>query len=74
MPELLITVLFIWLAFQVMKIFFKVAWGTAKFIASILLAIALPVLIGCLLFAGGIVLLVPVALVAVAFCLLKNCI
>ena len=51
----------------------KMAWGTAKIIASVLFAIALPLLGICLLFAGGLVLLLPIALVGIAFGLLKAC-
>ena len=74
MLDLILTILFLWLGFKALKLAFKVAWGTAKLIASILLVLALPALVGCLLFAGGILLLIPVALVAVAFTLLSNCI
>ena len=52
---------------------FKLTWGMAKVVASILLGIALPVLIVCMVFAGGIVLLVPVALVGIAVAILKAC-
>lgn len=73
MLQLLIIALFCWLFFKVIGLAFKVAWGTAKIIASVLLVIACPLLIVCLLFAGGIVLLVPVAIIAAAFTLLKAC-
>lgn len=71
MLEFLIVILFCWLFIKVIKLAFKVAWGGAKIIASILLAIAVPMLVGCLMFAGGILLLVPVALIGIAFGLLK---
>lgn len=71
MLDLIVTVLFCWLFFKAVGLAFKAAWGTAKIIASLLFAIAVPLLIVCLVFAGGIVLLVPVALIAVAFGLLK---
>lgn len=72
--EILLVIAFIWLAVKAMGLCFKVAWGTAKIAAFVLLVMALPVLIGCLLFAGGVVLLIPVALVGIAFGLLKKCI
>lgn len=72
MLELLIVFLFCWLFFKAVKLAFKAAWGTAKIIASVLFAIAVPMLVVGLVFAGGIVLLVPVALIAVAFGLLKS--
>ena len=71
MLDLLVTVLFCWLFFKAIGLAFKVAWGTTKVIASLLFAVAVPMLVICLLFAGGIVLLVPVALIAIAFGLLK---
>ncbi|MBQ7801522.1 MAG: hypothetical protein IJ375_04285 [Oscillospiraceae bacterium] len=74
MLELIVFVLFCWLFFKAIGLAFKVAWGAAKIAASVLLALACPLLILCLLFAGGIVLLVPIALIAAAFGLLKACI
>ncbi len=71
MLDLIITVLFCWLFFKAIGLAFKVAWGGAKIIASLLLTVAVPMLIACLVFAGGIILLIPVALIAIAFGLLK---
>ncbi len=71
MFELLTIVLFIWLLGKAIGLAFKLTWGAAKIAASILMAIAMPFLIGCLLFAGGIVLLVPVILLAIAVGILK---
>lgn len=74
MLELLVIVLFCWLFFKAIGLAFKVAWGAAKIIASILFAVAVPMLIGCLLFAGGVILLLPVVLIGIAFGLLKKCV
>lgn len=74
MLDLLVIVLFCWLFFKAVGLIFKMAWGTAKVIASLLLTIAVPLLIGCLVFAGGIVLLLPLALIAIAFGLVKACV
>ncbi len=71
MLDLFIIVCFCWLFFKAIGLAFKVAWGTTKIIASLLFAVAIPMLIFCLLFAGGLILLVPVALIAIAFGLLK---
>lgn len=71
MLDILVTVLFCWLFFKAIGLAFKVAWGTTKVIASILFAVAVPMLFVCLMFAGGIVLLVPLALIGIAFGLLK---
>ncbi len=74
MLDILILILFCWLFLKALGLALKVAWGSAKIIASLLFAIAVPVLVLCLVFAGGIALLIPVALVAIAFGLLKECV
>lgn len=71
MFELLILIAFVWLFSKAIGLMFKVTWGLAKVVAIILFALALPSLIGCLLIAGGIALLLPVALVGVACGILK---
>lgn len=73
MLEILMTVLFCWLFFKAIGLAFRVAWGTTKIIASVLFAIAVPLLFVCLAFAGGILILLPLALVGLAFGLLKAC-
>lgn len=72
MFEFLILILFIWLFFKFVSLAFRLAWGTAKVIACILFALAIPALISCLLFAGGLLVLVPLGMVALAFALLKE--
>jgi hypothetical protein len=71
MPELILTLLFIWLFFKGLGLMLRLTWGITKFVVSLLFTIALPMLIFCLLFAGGMVILVPLGLVALAFGLLK---
>lgn len=71
--DIFATVVFIWLFFKVIKLAFRVTWGAAKIIASILLGIAFPLLVVCLIFVGGVVLLVPIAMIGIAFGLLKRC-
>ena len=73
MLDLIIVILFCWLFFKALGLAFKLAWGTAKIVASVLFAIAVPMLALCLFFAGGLLLLVPLALVSIAFGLLKAC-
>ena len=73
MLELLIIVAFCGLFFEALGLAFRVAWGTAKIIASLLFAIAAPMLVLCLIFAGGVILFVPLALIAAAFAILKAC-
>ena len=74
MLEFLVVVLFCWLFFKAAGLAFRVAWGFAKVIASLLLVLALPILILSLIFAGGIVLLVPVAMIGIALALLADCV
>lgn len=72
MLDLFITFLFCWLFFKALGLAFRVAWGTTKIIASLLFTLAVPILIGCLVFAGGLLLLVPLAMIGIAFGLLKS--
>ena len=74
MFELLVFVLFVWLFVKAMRLTFHVTWGLAKVIAVILFVLSIPTLIGCLLFAGGLALLAPLALVGIALGLLRACI
>lgn len=74
MLDLIIVILFCWLFFKALGLAFKLAWGTAKIVASVLFAIAVPMLALCLFFAGGLLLLVPLALVGIAFGVLKACV
>lgn len=71
MLDLLLTLLFCWLFFKAIGLAFRVAWGTTKIIASLLFVLALPLLIVCLLFTGGLLLLIPITLMGIAFGLLK---
>lgn len=73
MFTLLMIVLFVWLAVKAVGLALRLTWGTAKILASILFAVAVPVLIGCLLFAGGILLLFPVLMIGAAVGVLKWC-
>ena len=73
MFELLTIAIFIWLLVKAIGLAFKLTWGVAKVTASILISLALPVLIVCFLFVGGIALLVPLAMVAIAGGIIKAC-
>lgn len=74
MFELLVLLLFGWIFFGAIRLAFHVTWGFAKIVASILFALALPVMVLCLLFAGGVVLLLPVAMIGLAWGVLKACV
>ena len=73
MFELFIIALFIWLLVKAIGLAFKLTWGVAKIAASILIGLAFPVLIICLVFVGGIALMVPVVMIAIAAGILKAC-
>ena len=74
MFELLTIVVFVWLLVKTIGLAFKLTWGMAKIVASILLVLALPLLIVCLLFVGGAILIVPVAMIGIAAGIMKSCI
>ena len=71
MFELLIIAIFLWLLVKAIGLAFKLTWGVAKITASILIGLAFPVLIVSFLFVGGIALLVPVAMIAIAAGIVK---
>lgn len=73
MFEILTIFVFLWLLVKAIQLAFKLTWGVAKIVASILITLALPALIVCLMFAGSIALLVPIAMIAIAAGILKAC-
>ena len=74
MFELLTIIVFVWLLIKAIGLAFKLTWGMAKIIASILMVLALPLLIVCLLFVGGAILIIPVAMIGIAAGIMKSCI
>ena len=74
MFDIVVIAIFAWLFVGALKLAFKVTWGLAKVAATVLFVIALPALIGCLMIAGGVLLLVPLGLIAVSFGILKACV
>lgn len=74
MLELLTAIVFIWLLVKTIGLAFKITWGVAKVIACIMMVLALPLLLVCLVFAGGIALLAPIVLIGIAFGILKACV
>ena len=73
MFELLIGIIFGWLLIKTLGLTFRLTWGMAKIIASLLMIIALPAMILCLLFAGGVLLFLPIILIGIAAGLVKSC-
>lgn len=74
MMEFLVLILFCWLFFKAVGLAFHMAWGTAKIMASLLFAVAVPLLVLCLVFAGGVILLLPLVLIGMAFGIVKACV
>lgn len=74
MFEIFIVIVFIWLLITAIRLAFKLTWGVAKIIASILTVLALPLLVIFLLFAGGAILIIPVAMIAIAAGMMKVCV
>lgn len=72
MFELLILILFGWLSLKALGLGLRLTWGMAKIVAAILFVVALPTLIGCMMFAGGVILLLPVILAGAACGVLKS--
>ena len=72
MFNFLVTILSIWLFIGSIKLALKIAWGTTKIIASILLTLGAPILLICIIFSGGPSVVLPALLIAGAFGLLKK--
>lgn len=70
MFEILVIVAFIFLVVKFLGLAFKIAWGLAKIVAFLLFILALPALLICVLFASGLVLLLPLVLIGIAIALL----
>lgn len=71
MLEIIVVALFIWLSIKFVALSLRIVWGATQIIGLFLFMLALPALVGCLLFAGGIILLLPVMLLASACGILK---
>lgn len=73
MLEIIFTVLAIFLLVLAFKLALKLTWGAAKIAAICLLVLSVPLFILLLIFAGGLLLLLPVAIIAGAIGLIKAC-
>lgn len=73
MLEIITVAIFIWLLVKAIGLALKLTWGAAKIIACILMVAALPVLVVCLVFVGGLALLAPIGIIALAAVILKIC-
>lgn len=73
MIELLIVVLFLCLTGKLVGLLMKLTWGLIKVVGFILTLLAFPILVLCMIFAGGLALLIPFAMIASAYGLMKLC-
>lgn len=73
MFELLITIFFIVLLVKGIGLALRLSWGLAKIAAGVLMVLSLPLLILLMIFAGGVILLLPIAMVALAVGIIKLC-
>ena len=71
MIEIIISILAICLFVKAISLAFRITWGAAKIVATILMILAVPIFIVCLIFAGGFILLLPVALIVGSIGILK---
>lgn len=74
MFELITIAIFIWLLSKCISLALRLTWGAAKVIASSLMAIALPLLVICFLFIGGLTLILPIVLMGIALTILMSCV
>lgn len=74
MFELLTIIAFAWLLVKAIGLAFRLTWGAAKIMTGLLMVLALPLLIVCLLFVGGVSLLLPIAMLGIAGGIMKSCI
>ena len=73
MLTLAVFLVFGWLFFKGVGLAFRVTWCAAKVVATLLFVIALPLLVVFASRGSLLPLLLPLALVAAAFGILKNC-
>ena len=73
MLTLAVFLVFGWLFFKGVGLAFRVTWCAAKVVATLLFVIALPLLVVFAILGSLLPLLLPLALVAAAFGILKNC-
>lgn len=71
MTEIIISILAIVLLIKAIGLTFKITWGLAKIVATILLVLAVPIFILCLVLVGGFFLLIPVGIIAAAIGIIK---
>lgn len=73
MLEILTVGIFVWLMVKAVRLMLRLTWGAAKLVAGILMVAALPILAICLIFASGVALLIPIAVIGIVIGILKSC-
>ena len=73
MFELLVVILFGWFFVKAIGFSAGLAWGAARVVGSVLFVLALPALVLCLIFAVGLMLLLPLLMVGAACAGLREC-
>ena len=71
MFEIIMVAAFLWLLFKALGLVFRLTWSVTKLVVGLLLALAFPLLVVCLIFASGLLLLVPVGMILLALAILK---
>ena len=74
MFEILTLIVFVCILIKSIGLMLRLTWGAAKIIATVLLVLAFPALLVCMLFGGGIAMLIPIALVCLAGGILRACV
>ena len=72
MFEIVAVVIFLWLLFKALGLVFRLTWSVTKLVAGLLMALAFPLLVVCLIFAWGLMLIVPLVLIGIALAILKR--
>ena len=72
MFEMIAVVIFLWLLFKALGLVFRLTWSVTKLVAGLLMVLAFPLLVVCLIFAWGLMLIVPLALIGIALAILKR--
>ena len=74
MFELFVLFVFGWMLVKSIGFALRLTWGAAKIVGGILMVLALPLMIVCMVFFGGIALLLPIAVIALAAGIFRACI
>ena len=74
MFELLVFVVAVWLTVKAAGLVMRLSWGITKVLAGLLVLLAFPALILCLLFFGGVALIIPAVIICAMVGVLDSCV